>query len=126
VDATGGIVDFGGARGNAILNATSEVELKFTATRFQGTLSASAERPVRVLVPQGFQTPFQAIVSRRKDFICRADFCSEIKSEKMNGLYVFTFSGDGKDAPERVHLRSEHATVVIDIADRVCGPWCAH
>lgn len=65
-------------------------------------------------VPPGFITPFQALVNRPEDFVCRADFCSKVKKEKKNGLYVFTYIGDGGAAPELVHLRSEQATIVID------------
>jgi hypothetical protein len=67
-----------------------------------------------MLVPVGFLTPFQAMVNRPQDFVCRADLCSKVKAEKKNGLYVFTYAGDGSADPERVHLRSEQATVVID------------
>jgi len=125
VDVTAFVVDFAGARGTIILNAGAEIDLKLTAARFQGSLSASAGHAVRVLVPQDFQTPFQAIVSRRDDFVCRADFCSAVKSEKKNGLYVFTFLGDGATPPEQMSLRSEQATVVIDIADRACTFDCS-
>lgn len=51
--------------------------------RFEGSLVAWAQRPVRVLVPRSFQTPFQAIVSRPQDFGCRADICSKITPEKQ-------------------------------------------
>lgn len=62
-------------------------------------------------------TPFQAVVNRPQDFVCRADFCSKVKKEKKDGLYVFTYTGDGGAAPELVHLRPEQATVVIDTTD---------
>jgi hypothetical protein len=64
-------------------------------------------------------TPFQAMVNRPQDFICRADICSKVKRERKNGLYVFTYVGDGSAAPENVHLRSEQATVVIDNVARI-------
>jgi hypothetical protein len=37
-----------------------------------------------------------------------------MKLERNGGLYVFTYSGDGSTPPEDVHLRSEHAAVVVD------------
>jgi hypothetical protein len=117
VDATGFVIDFAGSEGNVTLSAEAEINLKLTATRFQGALTAWAQRPVRVLVPRAFQTPFQALVNRPQDFVCRADLCSNVKSEKRGGLYAFTYLGDGSTSPERMHLRSEHATVVIDNAD---------
>jgi hypothetical protein len=114
VDATGLAVDFAGSKGTVILTAEAEINLKLRTPRFEGTLAAWAQRPVRVLVPQASQTPFQALVNRPQDFICRTDFCSKVKQEKKDGLYVFTYVGDGNTPPEQVHLRSEQATVVID------------
>lgn len=114
VDANGFVVDFAGSKGTVILSAEAEINLKLTTARFDGTLSAWAQRSVRVLVPQGSQTPFQAFVNRPQDFFCRTDFCSRVKQERKGGLYVFTYAGDGGSPPEQVHLRSEQATVVID------------
>jgi len=118
VDAAGFVVDFAGSRGRVNLSAEAEINLEMTAPRFEGTLLAWAQRPLRMLVPPGFMTPFQALVNRPQDFVCRSDFCAKVKQERWNGLYVFTYAGDGSTAPERVHLRSEQATVVINTADR--------
>jgi hypothetical protein len=115
VDAAGFVVDFAGSKGTVILSSETEINMKLNTTRFEGTLTAWAQRPVRVLVPQASQTPFQAFVNRPQDFICRTDFCTKVKQEKKEGLYVFTYVGDGSTPPELVHLRSEQATVVIDI-----------
>ena len=115
VDATGFVVDFAGSKGTVVLSAEAEINLRLSTVRFDGTLTAWAQRPVRVLVPEAFQTPFQAVVNRPQDFICRTDFCSKVKQEKKDGLYVFTYVGDGSTPPEKMHLRSEQATVVIDI-----------
>ena len=117
VDAAAFVIDFAGSRGRVNLSAEAEINLKMTAPRFEGTLMAWAQRPLRMLVPPGFVTPFQALVNRPHDFVCRADFCSKVKKEKKNGLYVFTYRGDGGAAPELVHLRSEQATVVIDTTE---------
>jgi hypothetical protein len=114
IDAAAFVVDFAGSRGRVSLSAEAEINLKMTAPRFEGTLLAWAQRPLRMLVPPGFVTPFEAFVNRRQDFVCRADFCSKVKQERKNGLYAFTYTGDGSAAPELVHLRSEYATVVID------------
>jgi hypothetical protein len=114
VNATGFVVDFAGSKGTVILSAETEINLKLNATRFEGTLTAWAQRPVRVLVPQASQTPFQAFVNRPQDFVCRTDFCPKVTHEKKGDLYVFTYVGDGSTPPEMVHLRSEQATVVID------------
>jgi hypothetical protein len=117
VDATGDMVDFAGEKGRVMLNGAKEVDVKFTASRFEGTLSAMAQRPVRVLMPKGFQTPFRALVGRKEDFVCRMELCSRVRPEKQNGLYVFTYAGDGGAREPAVSFRSEEATVVIDAAD---------
>jgi hypothetical protein len=114
LDAAAFVIDFAGSRGRVNLSAEAGINLKMTAPRFEGTLLAWAQSPLRMLVPPGFTTPFQALVNRPQDFVCRADFCAKVKQEKKNGLYVFTYIGDGGSAPELVHLRSEQATVVID------------
>lgn len=114
VDADAFVIDFAGSRGRVTLSAEAEINLMMTAPKFEGTLLAWAQRPLRMLVPAGFVTPFQAIVNRSQDFVCRADLCSKVKHERMYGLHVFTYVGDGSAAPERFHLRSEQSTVVID------------
>jgi hypothetical protein len=119
VDATGFVVDFAGSKGTVTLSGEAEINLKLNTTRFGGTLTAWALRPVRVLVPPASQTPFQAFVNRPQDFVCRTDFCTEVKQEKKGGLSVFTYLGDGRTPPELVHLRSEQATVVIDTVPAV-------
>ncbi len=116
VDATGFVVDFAGSKGPVILSAEAEINLKLTAAMFQGSLTAWAQGPVRVLVPRAFHTPFQAVVNRPEDFTCRTEFSANVKPEKNGSLYVFTYPGDGSTPPKGVHLRSEHATVVIDTA----------
>jgi len=116
VDAAGFVVDYAGSSGTVILSAEAEINLRLTAASFQGRLTAWAQGPVRVLVPQAFHTPFQAAVNRPQDFVCRTDFSAKLKREEKNGLYVFTYPGDGSTPPDGVHLRSGHATVVIDTA----------
>jgi hypothetical protein len=95
-----------------------EINLKITSLQFGGTLLAWALRSVRMLVPPAFSSPFQAMVGRPQDFVCRAEFCPKVKQEKKNGLYVFTYAGDGSSPEPVVQLRSEQATVVIDSTDR--------
>lgn len=114
VDADAFVIDFAGSRGRVSLSAEAEINLRITASKFEGTLMAWAQRPVRMLVPIGFVTPFQATVKRSKDFVCRADLCPKVKHERKYGLHVFTYAGDGSAAPELVQLYSEQSTVVID------------
>lgn len=89
VDVSAFVVDFAGSRGMVNLNAEAEINLKMTASRFDGTLLAWAQHPVRLLVPPGFATPFQAVVNHPRDFVCRADFCSKVKQNNNNGLCIY-------------------------------------
>ncbi len=115
VDANAGIVDFAGARGRVMLNSFSEIDIKLTGPRFLGSLSAYGQREVRVLVPRGFQSPIEVMVSQKKDLVCKADFCSGMKPMRDAGSYRFIkYAGDGEAAADRVFLRSDHSTVVID------------
>jgi len=117
VDAAAFVVDYAGSEGTVVLSAEAEINLKITAPKFKGTLMAWAQLPVRVLVPAAFRTPFQAIVSRPEDFVCRTEFAANVKLERNGALYVFTYPGDGSTPPEDMHLRSEHGAVVIDTGE---------
>jgi len=117
VNVSAFVIDFAGSRGIVNLSAETEINLKMTAPQFDGELVAWAQRSVRVLVPPGFSTPFQALVNRPQDFVCRANFCPNVTHEKKDGLYVFTYVGDRNTAAERFHLRSEHSAVVIDTSE---------
>lgn len=120
VSAMAPVIDFAGARGDIDLSAEWEINLKITATRFEGRLMAWAQRPVRMLVPPGFTSSFEATVTRPQDFVCQADFCSQVKHETQNGLHVFKYAGDGGASKEPVlRLRSEGSTVVIYGSDRL-------
>jgi hypothetical protein len=114
VAATGFVVDYAGSEGTVTLSAEAEINVKFSSARFDGTMMAWSQGPLRVLVPRGFRTPFQAFVNRPRDFACRTEFRKKIRHERQGALHVFTYPGDGIAAPEKVHLRSEHGTVVID------------
>ena len=115
VDATAGCVDFAGSCGRITLSAEAEINLKMTAPEFDGILLAWAQRPVRMLVPPGFNTPFEAVVGSRDDFVCRAAFGSKVKQHREGPLYVFTYGVSSDDRSQaRLHLRSEASTMVID------------
>jgi hypothetical protein len=118
VDATAGevgIVDFSGSSGRVRLRAATEINIFLPAQRFDGTLEAVAERPVRVLLPPGFASPFEAVVTRKKDFVCRADICGQMKRSKRDGRIVFAY-GSGEPL---LRLRSVSGPVVIDSTDRL-------
>ncbi|MCL6481027.1 MAG: hypothetical protein K6U02_04810 [Firmicutes bacterium] len=134
VDAAGAVVDFTGNRGQVRLSGMFEVNVGMTANRFEGSLEAASQRPVRLALPRGFESSIRVIVGRKKDFVCRADICSQFKHERSYGLHVFTYAGessqisDGGSAPEQdsaasprpaLLLRSENSAVVIDNTDKL-------
>jgi hypothetical protein len=117
LDVTAGVVDFAGSCGRLTLSAEAEINLKMTANYFEGTLSAWAQRTVRMLVPPGFTTPIQVVVRRAEDFVCRTEFSSDVKQKRQGELYIFTYGVDnGGQRPAVLHLRSDESTVVIDTA----------
>ena len=107
-----GIVDFSGTRGHVRLHAATEININLPDQRFDGTLEAVAERPVRVVLPPGSDTPFEAVVAHARDFVCRADICGKVKATKRDGNAVFTF-GVGEPL---LRFRSMNGPVVIDNA----------
>jgi hypothetical protein len=113
VDAMAMIVDFAGSQGMVSLNASWDIEIKFTATEFRGILAANAQRQVSALFPPGFQTPIEVIVNRPKDSVCRADFCPQIKRDRDNSLYRFTY-GNAANTTDHIGLRSMDSKVVLD------------
>ena len=96
------------------LSAEAEINLKMTSKQFEGKLLAWAQRSVRMLLPPGFRTPIEVMVRRRKDFVRRAEFSSDVKRERQGEFYVFTYGMDSGEPAEGLHLISEEATVVID------------
>ena len=62
----------------------------------------------------GIRTPIEVMVTRRKGFVCRAEFSSDVKQERQGELYVFTYGMDSGEPAEGLHLSSAEATVVID------------
>jgi len=57
-----GVIDFSGDRGHVHLESASEINLNFTGHKFDGSLDAKAAEPVRVLLPPGFASGFEATV----------------------------------------------------------------
>lgn len=114
VDACAPIIDFAAFQGDVILSAEWDINLKFTSDSFRGSLMAWAQRSVRVLIPESFRSAFRVVVNRPQDCVCRTKFRQQLRHENENGLCVFTFEGDGTSAAEAIHLRSEHAQVILD------------
>lgn len=109
-----GVIDFSGDRGNVRLDSAGEIDLNFTGQKFDGWLDARAAQAVRVLLPPGFTSGFEAIVQHKADVACRADICARVSSHKRDGKFVFTF-GSGDPA---LHFISQSGPVVIDSVDR--------
>jgi hypothetical protein len=114
VHACASMLDFAASEGHVILSADWEINLKFLSDSFQGSLTAWAQRSVRVLIPQTFRSAFRIVVDRSQGCVCRTKFREQSKQDQKGGLIAFTFAGDGKNSPEAIELRSEHAQVVID------------
>ena len=113
VDVWAMAIDFAGSQGSVFLNASQEIDFKITATKFRGNLGANAQREVHAYFPPGFQTPVDVLVDRPKDFVCRADFCSKFKKDRVNSLYRFTY-GDIEGASDHIGIRSMDAQVVLN------------
>lgn len=105
-----GVIDFAGDRGEVRLSAASEINLKFTAQAFDGTLSATAKQDVRVILPDGFSTPFQVEVRKASDFLCRAQLCNQLKRVLGKKTNVFQF-GPGNPT---LSFASPGGRVIID------------
>jgi hypothetical protein len=78
-----GIIDFSGTRGHIRLDAPTEINLNFTGQKFDGTLSAKSDWTIRVLLPKGFASSFEADVTKNSNFICRGDICSHVQRNAM-------------------------------------------
>lgn len=113
VDASAMIVDFAGSQGSVALNASWDIDVRLIAAKFRGDLNANAQRDVHMLFPRGFETPVEVVVSEPKDFVCRADFCSKIKKDRVNSLYRFSY-GDVANSSDRIRVRSESELVTLD------------
>lgn len=107
-----GIIDYSGDQGSARLFAGWEINLNFTSQTYTGELDATAEGPVRVLIPQGFATPFEASVTKDAAFVCRADFQLQINHRKRGGRLLYRF---GQGSP-LIRLTSVNGPIVIDNA----------
>lgn len=115
-DATGmGIIDFVGSQGDVRLNADTELNLKLVAPVFDGNLSGTANQAIRVVLPDDFNTPFEAEVRKPSDFVCRAEFCKQIKNLHLKDKELFQFG------PPNAALRfvSNHGQVIIDSIERL-------
>jgi hypothetical protein len=110
-----GVIDFSGERGHVRLDSAWEINLNFTGEKFEGSLDAKAAQPVRVLLPPGFASSFEATVRRKADFACRADLCDRVSVHKKDGKFVFTY-GSGEPA---LHFTSVDGPVVVDSTNRL-------
>ncbi len=117
VDAIGRTIDFAGSRGRVVLSAEADINLKLTAERFDGSLVAWSQGPVRVRVPERLTTAVRAVVGRRDQFVCRARLSSPLNGRSTSGTFTYdNVEPTLSDAP--INLRSEHSTIVIDPGDK--------
>lgn len=111
-----GVIDFAGDSGRIRLNADGEIgniNLKLIAPRFDGTLEATAEVAIRVLLSPAFQSSFEALVDSPERFVCRGAIAPHVRRHDREGRVVFAY-GPGNPA-----LRfSSHGVLVIDSGEQ--------
>ena len=105
-----GIIDYSGNEGSVRLFAGWELNLNFVSQEFAGNVDAEAEGPVRVLIPEGFATCFEASIAKDAPFVCRTDIKSQIMERTKAGRLTYTF---GQGAPV-IRLLSRKGPIVID------------
>jgi hypothetical protein len=111
-----GVVDFAGDSGRIRLNADGEIgeiNLKLTAPRFEGTLEATAEAAIRVLLSPAFESSFEAVVDRPERFVCCADIAPQIRRHDREGRAVFAY---GSGIPDLRFV--SHGVLVIDSGEQ--------
>jgi hypothetical protein len=113
VSATAGSIDFAGDSGRIRLSAGGEINLKLIAPRFDGTLEATADVAIRVLLSPAFQSSFEAVVDRPERFMCRGAFAPHVRRHDREGRVVFTY-GPGIPALRFV----SHGVLVIDSGEQ--------
>ncbi len=105
-----GRIVFAGSQGDVRLKSGGEIDLKITDPSFRGSLQAnSREMPIRILLPLGFLSSFEATGS---DVICRADVASKAHRIQQGGLVMLRH---GADMPN-LRLFSVAGPIVIDNA----------
>ncbi len=105
-----GIIDYSGHAGCVKLNAGWEINLNFTGPVFEGSLEATCEGPLRVLLPAHFASSFGASVAKEASFVCRADITTQVLRREDGGRVIYTF-GEGKPA---IRLVSVRGPIVMD------------
>jgi hypothetical protein len=114
-----GVVDFAGERGQVQLRSATEINLKLTATSFDGRLQASAKQSVRIILPDGFSTPFEVRVRKASNFICRAPLCGQVKHERRDDGEWISFGAT--DAALR--FEASDGPVLIDSLEQLRAAW---
>ena len=112
-----GIIDYSVHHGSATLFAGWNLNLKFEAQELMGNLEATSEGAVRVLIPRGFTSCFEADVARTAEFVCRAEIASQIVEHRKGKRTIYKF-GEGKPA---IRLKSLKGPVVIDNFETIEG-----
>jgi hypothetical protein len=105
-----GIIDYSGHQGSARLFAGWEINLNLTSQSYTGKFEATADGPVRILIPQAFTTAFEASVAKHAAFVCRADIGSQISHHDRAGRVIYRF---GREKPV-MRFTSRNGPIVID------------
>lgn len=111
-----GIIDYSGQEGSVRLFAGWELNLDFLLPHFQGQMEATAEGPVRVLLPPDFETSFEASIAKDACFVCRADIGTRIAQGERGGRIIFRFG----EEPPAIRLTSLKGPIVIDSRSGAC------
>jgi hypothetical protein len=113
VDVTaeqGGSIVWSGSKGQVRLEADLGIDLKLTEPHFVGTVNASSDGGVRVLLPQGFTSSVRVQVCRDDEFRCDADVKQRFVRTTSSEHVTFT-CGSG---PAVLQLTSREKTVIIE------------
>jgi hypothetical protein len=117
-----GVVDFSGSRGIVNLRAPTEINIGITGSDFAGRVEAVTSGAVRVLVPYGFRSAFEAIVPRRQDFICRADLANELSMNREAATNVSAM-GRVRQCSDSDHLMVWSSSIISE-GDRSLREMC--
>lgn len=112
-----GMIDYSGQEGSVRLFAGWELNLDFILPHFKGQMEATAVGPVRVLLPEGFGTSFEASIAKDACFVCRADIATRITQREQEGRTIFRFG----EEPPAIRLTSLKGPIVIDSRNGTCG-----
>jgi len=107
----GGSMVFASNSGRAHLSADLGIDIRIQEQNYDGSLEATARGPVRVRVPRGFVSSFEANVRNRARFTCRVELGSPLQRGKDQGRITVQH---GSEHPPQIRFISLQGPVVID------------